>query len=142
MYIVTDDLIVTPMASVSSVSYLNRLKVQLFDIEERVISIGMKEVRRWVRHRFFLCQVIHRILLVVPDFIKFVDFFFFLVQALAILEASLTSISSLTNGLKQFTNSINRGTWSITSILLKVIESSVLQNRFCIYIFQTPGYSN
>lgn len=46
MYIVTDDLIVTPMASVSSVSYLNRLKVQPFDIEERVISIGMKEVRR------------------------------------------------------------------------------------------------
>ncbi|KRH00121.1 hypothetical protein GLYMA_18G194900v4 [Glycine max] len=73
MYIVTDDLIVTPMASVSSVSYLNRLKVQPFDIEERVISIGMKE-------------------------------------ALAILKASLTSISSLTNGLKQFTNSIKRGT--------------------------------
>ena len=46
MYIGTDDVSVTPVASVSSVSYLNRLKVQPFDIEERVISIGMKEVRR------------------------------------------------------------------------------------------------
>ncbi|XP_027352207.1 uncharacterized protein LOC113863032 isoform X1 [Abrus precatorius] len=43
MYMVTDDLVVTPMSSISAVSYLNRLRVPLFDLEERVITIGVKE---------------------------------------------------------------------------------------------------
>nr|KYP32459.1 hypothetical protein KK1_046866 [Cajanus cajan] len=43
MYMVTDDLVVTPISSVSGVSYLNRSKVSLFDVEEMVISIGVKE---------------------------------------------------------------------------------------------------
>ncbi|KOM38005.1 hypothetical protein LR48_Vigan03g138700 [Vigna angularis] len=43
MYMVTDDLVVTPMSSISAVSYINTLKVPLFDLEERVISIGVKE---------------------------------------------------------------------------------------------------
>jgi len=42
---VTDDLVVTPMSSISAVSYLNTLKVPLSDLEERVIAIGVKEVR-------------------------------------------------------------------------------------------------
>jgi len=45
MYMVTDDLVVTPMSSISAVSYLNTLKVPLSDLEERVIAIGVKEVR-------------------------------------------------------------------------------------------------
>ncbi|RDX65870.1 hypothetical protein CR513_55429, partial [Mucuna pruriens] len=43
MFMVTDDLVVTPMSSISAVSYLNRLQVPLSDLEERVISIGVKE---------------------------------------------------------------------------------------------------
>ena len=44
-FMVTDDLVVTPMSSISAVSYLNTLKVPLSDLEERVIAIGVKEVR-------------------------------------------------------------------------------------------------
>ncbi|XP_014626177.1 uncharacterized protein [Glycine max] len=43
MYMVTDDLVVTPMSSISAVSYLKRLPVPLSDMEERVITIGVKE---------------------------------------------------------------------------------------------------
>jgi len=44
-FMVTDDLVVTPMSSISAVSYLNRSQVPLSDLEERVISVGVKEVR-------------------------------------------------------------------------------------------------
>ncbi|KAK7339810.1 hypothetical protein VNO77_20495 [Canavalia gladiata] len=43
MYMVTDDLVVTPMSSISGVTHLNKLQVSLFDLEEKVISIGLKE---------------------------------------------------------------------------------------------------
>ncbi|KAK7294687.1 hypothetical protein RJT34_17578 [Clitoria ternatea] len=43
IYMVTDDLVVTPMSTVFAISYLNRLGVPLFDVEERVITIGLKE---------------------------------------------------------------------------------------------------
>ncbi|KAG4925175.1 hypothetical protein JHK87_050715 [Glycine soja] len=43
MYMVTDDLVVTPISSISGVSYLNRSKVHLSDLEQRVINIGLKE---------------------------------------------------------------------------------------------------
>ncbi|KAK7294628.1 hypothetical protein RJT34_17517 [Clitoria ternatea] len=43
MFMVTDDLIVSPASSVSGVSYINRLKVLLFDLEEKIIRIGSKE---------------------------------------------------------------------------------------------------
>jgi len=57
MYMVTDDLVVTPMSSISAVSYLKRLPVPLSDMEERVITIGVKEVRTCVRV-FFHCIVL------------------------------------------------------------------------------------
>jgi len=44
-FMVTDDLVVTPMSSISTISYLNRSKIPLSDLEERVISVGVKEVR-------------------------------------------------------------------------------------------------
>jgi len=44
-FMVTDDLVVTPMSSISAVSYLNKSQVPLSDLEERVISVGVKEVR-------------------------------------------------------------------------------------------------
>lgn len=43
-FVVTDDLFVTPMSSISAVSCLNRSQVPLSDLEERVISVGVKEV--------------------------------------------------------------------------------------------------
>lgn len=44
MYMVTDDLLVTPLSSMSSISFLKRFKIPLRDVQERVISIGMEEV--------------------------------------------------------------------------------------------------
>ncbi|WJX76583.1 hypothetical protein P8452_59985 [Trifolium repens] len=43
MYVVTDNLCVSPMSSISTMSYLKRSKVPLSDLEERVIKIGVKE---------------------------------------------------------------------------------------------------
>jgi hypothetical protein len=42
---VTDDLVVTPMSSIDCISYLDRMKVPLNDVEETVVSIGLKEVK-------------------------------------------------------------------------------------------------
>ncbi|KAJ1437325.1 hypothetical protein SESBI_03652 [Sesbania bispinosa] len=42
-YMVTDDLVVTPMSSISGISYLSRSRVRLVDLEERIISISMEE---------------------------------------------------------------------------------------------------
>jgi hypothetical protein len=46
---VTDDLVVTPMSSIDCISYLDRMKVPLNDVEETVISIGLKEVKEFIR---------------------------------------------------------------------------------------------
>ncbi|XP_058764024.1 uncharacterized protein LOC131637458 [Vicia villosa] len=44
MYIVTDDLVIEPLLSpVSSVYQLNRFKTSLDDLEEKVVTIGIKE---------------------------------------------------------------------------------------------------
>ncbi|WJX82011.1 hypothetical protein P8452_64826 [Trifolium repens] len=42
-FMVTDDLVVTPMSSIDGISYLERMKVPLNDVEEIVIDIGQKE---------------------------------------------------------------------------------------------------
>jgi hypothetical protein len=44
-FMVTDDLVVSPMSSISGLAYLEKLKVPLNDIEERVVNIGLKEVK-------------------------------------------------------------------------------------------------
>lgn len=49
-YMVTDDLVVTPMSYPSAMSYLNRLKVPLIELEEKVIKIGVKEVSITTSH--------------------------------------------------------------------------------------------
>ncbi|XP_031266132.1 uncharacterized protein LOC116124552 [Pistacia vera] len=43
MFTVTDNLIITPMSQVSSLSLLNKLKVPFSDIEERVVHVGSQE---------------------------------------------------------------------------------------------------
>ncbi|KAK4437890.1 hypothetical protein Salat_0123100 [Sesamum alatum] len=43
MFMVTDDLIVTPSSVMSSFSILNRLKIPLSDVEEHAFEIGTKE---------------------------------------------------------------------------------------------------
>jgi len=55
-YFVTDDLVVTPMSSIYAVSCLKTLKVPLFDLEERVIAIGVKEVGNC--GGFLLCMLL------------------------------------------------------------------------------------
>ena len=45
MYMVTDDLVVTPMSTVSAASILKRSKVPPSDMEQKVFKIGAKEVR-------------------------------------------------------------------------------------------------
>lgn len=45
MYMVTDDLVVTPGSSVSAISFLTELKIPLSDLEEKLITIGNKEVK-------------------------------------------------------------------------------------------------
>ncbi|CAJ2670649.1 unnamed protein product [Trifolium pratense] len=42
-FMVTDELVVTPMSSIDGISYLERMKVLLDDVEEMVINIGQKE---------------------------------------------------------------------------------------------------
>jgi hypothetical protein len=44
-FMVTDDLVVTPMSSFDFISYLDRMKVPLNDVEEMAINIGLKEVK-------------------------------------------------------------------------------------------------
>jgi hypothetical protein len=44
IYMVTDDLVVTPMSSFNVISHLNSLNIPPFDVEERIVRIGLKEV--------------------------------------------------------------------------------------------------
>lgn len=45
MYMVTDDLSVTPMSMVSNITMMNNFKVSKLDVlEERVVKVGMNEV--------------------------------------------------------------------------------------------------
>ncbi|KAF7845415.1 DUF674 family protein [Senna tora] len=42
-YMITDDLTVTPMSSISVALFLKKCKIPLLDVEERVINIGLEE---------------------------------------------------------------------------------------------------
>jgi hypothetical protein len=44
IYMVTDDLVVTPISSFTVISHLNSLNIPPFDVEERIVRIGLKEV--------------------------------------------------------------------------------------------------
>ena len=52
MVTLTDNLVVTPVSSISGVSYSERMKVPLNDVEERVIRIGRKEIRQCLKLQF------------------------------------------------------------------------------------------
>ncbi|KAE9618131.1 hypothetical protein Lalb_Chr03g0042921 [Lupinus albus] len=43
IYVVTDDLVVSPMSSISAISLINNMNTTLRDIEEKDVSIGLKE---------------------------------------------------------------------------------------------------
>ncbi|XP_061339646.1 uncharacterized protein LOC133286269 [Gastrolobium bilobum] len=43
LYMVTDDLVITPSSSISAISFLTQLRIPPSDLEERVINIGKKE---------------------------------------------------------------------------------------------------
>jgi hypothetical protein len=52
-------LVLTPMSSVSALSYLIRSNVPLSDLEEMVIRIGVKEVRNFLRIQALLFIVMY-----------------------------------------------------------------------------------
>ncbi|PNY13838.1 DUF674 family protein [Trifolium pratense] len=43
MYVATDDLIVAPLSPISALGLLNRFKIPLDDLKEKVVTIGIKE---------------------------------------------------------------------------------------------------
>ncbi|CAJ2658840.1 unnamed protein product [Trifolium pratense] len=43
IYMVTDDLVVSPISSFNAISHLNSLNVPLLDVEEKVVRVGPKE---------------------------------------------------------------------------------------------------
>lgn len=45
MFMVTDDLVVTPLSSATCFNYLKTLKVPPSDVKEQVVNIGMQEVK-------------------------------------------------------------------------------------------------
>lgn len=45
VFMVTDDLVVTPMSPISAMSLLNRLKTPPSDLKEKILTIGFKEVK-------------------------------------------------------------------------------------------------
>jgi hypothetical protein len=77
-------------------SYLKQLKVPLSDLEERVIKIGVKEVKIFIRLKEFSFIIIYFHLLTSN----------YMFQGLNILNASLISTSALQNGLKKFLRTI------------------------------------
>lgn len=48
-YMVTNDLVLTPMSCVDGFSYLEKMKVPINDLEERVIAIGVNEVSQCLK---------------------------------------------------------------------------------------------
>ncbi|KAF8378716.1 hypothetical protein HHK36_030065 [Tetracentron sinense] len=49
MFMVTDDLVVTPLSSISAISLLDSLNVPISDVEERVVTVGNKEALSLLR---------------------------------------------------------------------------------------------
>ncbi|GAU49676.1 hypothetical protein TSUD_177210 [Trifolium subterraneum] len=43
MYVATDDLVIAPLSPISALGLLNRFKIPLNDLKEKVVTIGMKE---------------------------------------------------------------------------------------------------
>jgi hypothetical protein len=46
MYVATDDLVIAPLSPISALGLLNRIKIPLNDLKEKVVTIGTKEVRK------------------------------------------------------------------------------------------------
>ncbi|KAK1398298.1 hypothetical protein POM88_008161 [Heracleum sosnowskyi] len=57
-FMVTDALVVTPLSSMSCISYLQRWKVSLCDIEEHVIDIGLEEALNLLRESLISTSVL------------------------------------------------------------------------------------
>ncbi|KAK7256841.1 hypothetical protein RIF29_30372 [Crotalaria pallida] len=56
LYMVTDDLVVTPNSPLSAISLFSKLKISPSDLEERVISIGQKEYSSWLLVSFDMVE--------------------------------------------------------------------------------------
>jgi hypothetical protein len=52
LYVATDDLVIAPLSPISALGLLNRFKTPLNDLKEKVVTIGIKEVRKSKTYRF------------------------------------------------------------------------------------------
>ncbi|MFS7965934.1 hypothetical protein Hanom_Chr09g00767981 [Helianthus anomalus] len=95
MFIVTDDLIITPSSSYSTMCTLNNKKVSFDDVETYEISIGSIEVSQSYTLDFFVNRF-QIFMLVLCSF----SYYHFSLQGLKILNASLRSCSTLTDSLE------------------------------------------
>lgn len=46
VYVATDDLVIAPLSPISACNLINSLKIPLTDLKEKVVTIGLKEVRK------------------------------------------------------------------------------------------------
>jgi hypothetical protein len=54
-YLVTDDLVISPSSPISAQLLINRLQIPLDDLKEKVVIIGMNEVRnKLINFIFFI----------------------------------------------------------------------------------------
>ena len=54
MYVATDDLVVAPSSPISALGLLNRLKTPLNDLKEKVVTLGIKEVKHGETYNTFI----------------------------------------------------------------------------------------
>jgi hypothetical protein len=54
MYVATDDLVIAHLSPISALGLLNRFKTPLNDLKEKVVTIGIKEVRKSKTYSLFL----------------------------------------------------------------------------------------
>ncbi|CAJ2670653.1 unnamed protein product [Trifolium pratense] len=95
-YMVKDDLVVTPISSMKVISYLEKMKVPLNDVEDRFISIGVKEVRQFMKLSAFHLNI------TCISYSHCLIEYMICMQGLSLLKASLTTTSALTNGLSLY----------------------------------------
>ncbi|RHN72829.1 hypothetical protein MtrunA17_Chr2g0292001 [Medicago truncatula] len=84
-YMVTDDLVVTPMSSFAAISHLNSSNIPVSDVEEKVVRIGLSEVNS-ISNTFSICHSYYFSFAYITR-----TFLLYILQSFGILNASLIS---------------------------------------------------
>jgi hypothetical protein len=102
MYVATDDLTIAPLSPISALALLSKLKTPLNDLKEKVVTIGVKEVKFIKAHNKLFRHLVNTFIFVYwKDYLEigYAYLILLLFQCLSILKAALTSKYALTNGL-------------------------------------------